>query len=430
MCKKDNTEKDRALKSMNYVEESAPLYREHGREGKREKKTKKGKTKGVYKTGSKVNEKRKGVSPSTLDYLQVNVEQAAEAINLVEKSDFNHIHTIIRKGACNCSWCLICGAKRLRKVLMEIFKEWDYRYVRSYVLSADRELFDSPYDAYMRIQRERGLGEYVRRLRKRLVVHGIKILDYIWILEWYKDGFPHWHCYVLINKKGKAGRLTKKVSLTETWGYARYVHEEYIKDYNHWKRTMGYVAKQGYFADGKKEQVILPAWARDLYKDGSERIRIKRSERMRKPAKKRSNKRSKGATLAQIASLITTFDCDGYYELTGEYYSINSEREPRKWGEALDNCGAYSCVNILHSDFYGGYKVKIPYNDLKVYGEYKDGVGYTGYLTKDQVLEILKMTIEEFDFRYMEESEYQEYKRIQVEMNINKISQDQLRLPF
>jgi hypothetical protein len=312
------------------------------------------------------------------------------------------LSVMFRKHSCNTSWCPICGLRRLQAILLEVFQTWDWKSVRSYVLTVDRGLYSSPYEAYLQIQRAKELAEFQRRVRKKLLQEGLKILDYFWLLEWHKDGYPHWHFYVLVNKRGKAGRINPKINLTEAWGRAKFVKEGFIQSYGHWKRTLGYVAKHGYFVDGKKEQAELPAWAKESPYSGPHKLRIKRFERMRTDLRngaERAKKGEKGITKEQVMQILRTFEGSVYDDESGEWERPYYGKE-ETWKEKLSSCGAKSFMTLNHSLFFLTVRIDFPYQKVKkMTGEYRQGEGYFADLSVNQVLDLLKLYDEVIDYR-------------------------------
>ena len=365
-----------------------------------------------FKAESKT-ERSEGAAPT----LETEPKESGEPgldLGFIEKQlkpyDRKPLSVMFRKHPCNASWCPICGLRRLQAVLSEIFKTWDWSKVRSYVLTVDRELYSSPYEAYFRIQRAKELAEFQRRVRKRLLNEGLRILDYFWLLEWHKDGYPHWHFYVLVNKRGKAGMINRKVNLTEAWGRSKLVKEGFIESYDHWKRTLGYVAKHGYFADGKKEQAELPAWAKDSPYSGPHKLRIKRFERMRRDVRnggERAKRGEKGITKEQLMQILTIFEGSVYIEESGEwetpYYG-----KIESWREKLGSCGAKSYMTINHALFFLTVRIDFSYGEVKkIPGEYRQGEGYFADLSVKQVLDLLKLHDEVIDYRiHYEDSWY------------------------
>ncbi len=274
----------------------------------------------------------------------------------------------------------------------------------------------------------------MKRLKRRLMKHGILIHDYIWILEWHGDGFPHWHFLVLVNKKGRSGRIANKIDLTETWGRAKFVKEGYIHDEIHWKRLVGYVAKHGYFGDGKKSQGMLPEWAKKLPKNGDNRIRIKRMERMRKDIRnggKVARTSPKSVTLKDIEALLKAFNGSLYIEEAGDFEEVFVNKAI-SWGEYLASCGAKTLMTVSTKLFFLTMKISVSYNEIRsLTGEYQKAKGYIVELDKDQIIEFLKQGDEIVFYNRAEPEidwDFEKWKKIKV--SDEDYTSDQLNLPF
>ena len=113
---------------------------------------------------------------STLDSLPdksgIDLRQVEEDLGTRNK---NH-EVVFRKCCCNSSWCPACGLPSIRERMREIYMNWDYRNVRTYVLSVDRDLYESPLEAFLKIQRKKELSEFMKRVKRRLMKHGIIII--------------------------------------------------------------------------------------------------------------------------------------------------------------------------------------------------------------------------------------------------------------
>jgi len=84
----------------------------------------------------------------------------------------------------------------------------------------------------------------------------IKISNALAFLEFYEDGFPHWHFLIEVEKEGKSGMISLEMLLW-AWSYGL-VREEYFRNEGHWKNIAGYFAEKGYFEKGKEYQTRLP----------------------------------------------------------------------------------------------------------------------------------------------------------------------------
>jgi hypothetical protein len=107
---------------------------------------------------------------------------------------------------------------------------------------------------------QKARAEYVRELKRR----GSEIEDYVWVVEFHTNGFPHYHWFVLVKDQGIKGQLGAE-RLKEVWRWGDYVNEGYIKSQAHWDNWVGYASKTGYVhkQNSKVDQAGLPAWALD-----------------------------------------------------------------------------------------------------------------------------------------------------------------------
>jgi hypothetical protein len=184
-------------------------------------------------------------------------------------------YTVIgRKGRCGHVWCPSCGKKAVNR-FYRYLKPFRWDHVRHCVLTIDRRKFDN--DArgcYKYISEGKHLSEFVRRLKSG----GVQIIKHRWILEWHRDGFPHWHFLFEVEKTGRYGQIGNK-DLLEAWRFGA-VREWYFQTEYHWKRFIGYFHKTGYFEQKKAHQAKLPGWAleskvRIRRHGGSESIKTK-----------------------------------------------------------------------------------------------------------------------------------------------------------
>ena len=164
----------------------------------------------------------------------------------------------VRLNGCRCGsvWCRRCG-KKGQKRISERIRGMDWRRVRHIVLTVDRGKFDDGEHAYDEIRNKKVIKGMVRNFRR---VMERNVGDWIWVLEFHKDGFPHWHVLVEV----EAGKMIGRDVLKRYWPYGFYLREEFMHDEDHWKRLSGYFDKHGYFGD-KGSQSRLPGWALDKY---------------------------------------------------------------------------------------------------------------------------------------------------------------------
>lgn len=144
--------------------------------------------------------------------------------------------------------------------------------VRSIVLTCDPSWFSDGEVAYYELMEKKAIPQMIHNLNRTL---GKGILDWVWILEWHKNGFPHWHLFCEVEKAGYAGQIGHS-DIQKYWKYG-FVHERPIKNQGHWDEYTKYFGKKGYFAKNKAHQAVLPEWAKfetlkKIRKYGSKRI--------------------------------------------------------------------------------------------------------------------------------------------------------------
>ena len=141
--------------------------------------------------------------------------------------------------------------------LMNRLKKFDWGRVRHLILSLDPVRFGEGERGYKTVAEKRGIGELVRNLAR---VENIDLIDWVAIIEWHDNGFPHWHVLTEVTKRGRAGMIDHR-AIKKHWPFGVYVWEEPIKSEGHWKHMLGYFGSQGYFGESKGNQSKLPEWA-------------------------------------------------------------------------------------------------------------------------------------------------------------------------
>ena len=148
--------------------------------------------------------------------------------------------------------------------MLERIQGWEWNQVRAITLTLDPSFPQwidfGPERAFETIQEKKAIPALMRDLQRTAKA---PIDDWIRVLEWHRNGFPHWHILVRVTKKGHYGKIGAD-EIRKYWSYGR-IHENYFRTPNHWQRFTGYFGKQGYFEDkkGKAHQVDLPEWAKN-----------------------------------------------------------------------------------------------------------------------------------------------------------------------
>ena len=262
-----------------------------------------------------------------------------------------------RKKHCGSSWCPKCykiGTFKKIKGRLEKFK-WEN--TRQVVLTIDRGRFKDGRGAWEEVSERKSIANMIWNLRR---VRKVKVIRWLWVLEWHRDGFPHWHLLIETQNKGMIGGDL----LREYWGMGIWIKESYFKSKEHWNNVVGYFQKKGYFEKGKKYQSELPGWARNT------NIRIRRYS-------------------------------GSVEEDEGKFYSIekpkredkgmkSEKKEQEIYEVRFQECGAYTVVSI-DSPFMGmGYMVSIPFKEFDRFfkGTYEPGMGFM-VLMNDREVECL-----------------------------------------
>jgi hypothetical protein len=242
----------------------------------------------------------------------------------------------------------------------------DWEFVREVMLSVNRELFKDGEEAFEVITSERWIGNLVKNLER---VHGLVFVDWVYILEWHEDGFPHWHLFFETEDPGKKGQIGYE-KIKSLWGEGSWVTEGYIKNEEHWKNITGYFDKHGYFGEGKGHQGKLPKWAMEWDKQ----IRRWNGKR-RKTVSDSGGQGEEGETLEgkAFAAKVKEIFCEGKEKRVRKPYSV-----------ILEKCGSESVLTVVGPGINEIQKVNIPYDFLKDFypWEYVKGKGLVIELTE------------------------------------------------
>lgn len=176
----------------------------------------------------------------------------------------------VQLAACKCrsAWCesVFCRKAAVTRLFeggrTGTPENWDWQHVRHVVLTVDPDNFEDGQAAYEETKDR--VSYMIQRIRRKTPEFH-RVIDYIKLLEWHRNGFPHWHFLILTSCKGKKAMIGGEL-LREAWGYG-FVFEGYPESKKHWLNTVGYGAKAGYCGGSKgglkDHQVTLPEWALD-----------------------------------------------------------------------------------------------------------------------------------------------------------------------
>lgn len=263
----------------------------------------------------------------------------------------------IQKCGCGSVWCKRCSKRKVAR-LIERIKTMDWQRVRHIVLTVDREKFESGLDAWLNIMRKKAIANLIWNLRRTAKVN---VIDWIWVMEFHRDGYPHWHILVEVKDQGKWGMIGQKL-LHKYWVFGAYIREEFIRSKKHWSVMTGYFKENGYFGD-KGSQSTLPEWAMDLEK------KIRRW----------------GSMVIEGCSDGKTEELDKKI-IDGFVKEIRTARTNRM---ILEGCGKDTLVMIEVNDDALGWgairKVKLPIQDMKDGFNYEQGLGWVKEFTMNEL---------------------------------------------
>lgn len=173
---------------------------------------------------------------------------------------FPDSRTVARKCACRSVWCPDCFIREGHSQrLTNRLRRLNWRSTRQVVLTVDPAMFKDGQEAHDHITKKHLIPDFVHNLGRTI---GVQVSDYVWVKEFYRSGFPHWHVFIDVSVEGKAGMIGGDV-IRHYWPWSKWVREEPIKSERHWNRLTGYFEKHGYFNRNKAYQARLPEWALD-----------------------------------------------------------------------------------------------------------------------------------------------------------------------
>lgn len=279
---------------------------------------------------------------------------------ITSQSKKGEFRASLRKCSCQSVWCPRCFKRRSLSKIVERLRGFDYRRVRHVVLTVKREIFGSAKEACDFVRSNRLIANLIWNLRRTV---GVGVNDWLWMLEFHVDGWPHWHVILEVENTGRAGMIGGDV-LRKYWLDGSMVFEWYVKNGEHWDNILGYLGTAGYFGESKDHQIMLPEWALN------EINKIRRW----------------GSKVGKVVHKV----------IEGVKGTSRGVRKMRAYRVILESCGKSTWVQI-DADFFnegGGVfaRIDVEYAWLRsnLNGEYKQGLGYVAELTYDEVVTFLK----------------------------------------
>lgn len=336
-------------------------------------------------------------------------------LSILDKRGLNSdkLDVVVRKCACKSPDCPDCGPMKNGSWIAKRMESMDWKATRQFMVTINPKLFKDGEQAYLEVMKKRRISRLIRELKR---THGVRVRSWFYIREWHANGFPHWHVFVDVGVRGRAGMVGGDL-LRKYWPLGA-VRESYFKDHAHWDHVKGYAAKHGYFEKNKKHQIILPDWAKN-YPSG----KLRKKDGSRKIIKKTAGPREK-SDIEKIPQHVLEACTDEvlksarlyeyFIEMMIELEEEGKEKKSRKrrtYAAVLAMCGATSRVivdrgqideQMLH-DLYMAqgarpldigieFKLNLPYKFVKDFGdkgEYKEGLGIVKRITKKELIYLL-----------------------------------------
>jgi hypothetical protein len=295
---------------------------------------------------------------------------------VLKKTGKGQLAVIAHKCGCNLVWCPKCFKQRGAKTITQKLQRMNYKSTRQVVLTVNPELFNDGNSAHKKITSKRLIASLIRDLER---TQNVKVKDWQWVLEWHRNGFPHWHLFIDVTVEGRRGMIGGD-TIRHYWKWGS-VKEMPIKSKKHWFKITGYFEKHGYFDKRKAHQASLPQWALDDNKT----IRRTGGSVKRKPKNNDFFSWFEDSTDEEVEQLSTSIEQDDHLTvlLLGQFFERESKKFFRKSiRELLELCGSQTVIRIGHGHFLG--KIDIPYKEFrKIPGEYVDGVGYVVMMNRN-----------------------------------------------
>jgi hypothetical protein len=308
------------------------------------------------------------------------------------------VETKIGNCMCKSAWCPLCHKLYYVPRYKDYVNKFDYKKTRHVILTVDRDNFHDELEALKTITGKKELSAFIRKLRNgKKVKQGkdwmyehepVKISRVLAVLEFHRDGFPHWHLLIEVEGTGKAGMIGGK-NLRRAWKYG-VVKETYFRNLDHWKNIAGYFADKGYFEKGKKYQSELPEFIK-----GNIAKRVRRITYY--PGKRESG------TDREIHPDVS--EEEAYREVSAYFEKKAKENDKRKEPEhkeretnykaILEGCGSKTFVRTVRGRKLLTMIVPVHFRSMKslINPVYEEGKGYVCGLSP-QAINLLELNAE------------------------------------
>jgi len=314
---------------------------------------------------------------SLKDSSPILVKNEEEALKAV---DFKKLKVKIASCRCRSAWCPLCWVLTYMKSIIVYLAAMRWDRVRHITLTIDRKHFQSLTEARSLFN----AGEFIARLtrgKKRRVgfakydgweYEPIRWLNYVWFMEFHKDGTCHFHILIEVEKAGKEGMIGQD-RIHYYWPWGR-IHERPFRSERKWKEFYGYMAKHGYMSGDKGHQARLPKeletdkhaiirrWGHNEFKEKEEKTELENFQECVRFFERMGCK-------ARKETSVPDSEADEV---------LKKRRKNRTYEEIQESCGSETYFNAqIGMVRYSGV-LELPYKEAKkIYpGKYVAGQGY------------------------------------------------------
>jgi len=327
-------------------------------------------------------------------------------VPILDKESFRerkvNIPVTVKKCSCRSIWCYECYKRYYLPELAEKLSRFDWRKTRQIVLTMDREQFETGFLAMEMFYEKRLIGRFMRDLQRgRKNIDPVKVTQWLWVLEWHKDGFPHWHLFIEVEKEGKAGMIGGE-TIRRFWKNSVWIHESYFRDEQHFNELTGYFGKTGYFEKDKAYQAKLPEEIKNAkyrkimrfhYINVEDRKRRKLGHEEEKKEKLTQAEENKNFYEAmEFFNEIIMDGNDRAREILGECKGKKTRKKSESYQVILERCGSETMIDFEMGTSTSRCILEIDYNQAKeiTCGKYQEGVGMLGEATLDVLSFLVK----------------------------------------
>lgn len=322
---------------------------------------------------------------------QRDEKEFIEALKEAQSSKGMEIETKLGNCLCKSSWCKKCHKLFYIPKYKDHIQKFDFRKTRHVILTPDRDKFSNGLNALKIITDKKSLSAFIRKLRKGKKIKAgeqwewlhlpIKMKQALAVLEFYGDGFPHWHLLIEVEGEGNAGMIGGK-NLHRSWAHG-IVKETYFRNLDHWKSIAGYFADKGYFEKGKEYQTELPKDIKEHYGRRIRRITYY-------PGQKEG---------VHEEEIIDITEEEAFQEVA-KYFGDKNKEQSKKTDQKeihkkevnyeviLSRCGTRTYIRAVVKMRIIEMFVPVPFNLIRdlINPVYKKGQGYVCSLTIDAIM--------------------------------------------